>query len=69
MTTDFDTIPKERLRCMIVNIARLLGRTRIYRGCTLRYIVSEAFGCGATTAASLCFRADLQPLATLPLKP
>ena len=69
MTTDLDAIPPARLRIIILNIARLTGRTRMYRGYTLRYVVPQSFGVGLTTASALCLRADLSPNVTIPLKP
>jgi len=69
MTTDLDSIPKERLRCMIRNIAAMVDNTRAYRGKTLQAIVIRSFGVGSTTASALCLRADLSPDVTIPLKP
>jgi len=69
MTTDLDAIPHDRLRCMIRNIAAMVGRTRAYRGKTLQHVVMRSFGVGSTTASALCLRADLSPDVTIPLKP
>jgi len=69
MTTDLDSIPRDRLRCMIRNIAAMVERTRAYRGKKLQHVVMRSFGVGATTAYTLCLRADFSPSATIPLKP
>ena len=69
MTTDLDAIPPARLRCMIINIASMVERTRAYRCKTLQAIVIRSFGVGSTTASALCLRADLSPDVTIPLRP
>ena len=69
MTTDLDSIPRDRLRCMIRNIAAMVQNTRRYKGKTLRLVVCDAFGLGSTSASALCLRADLSPDVTIPLKP
>lgn len=69
MTTDLDSIPRDRLHCMIRNIAAMVQNTRQYRGKPLCFIVSQSFGVGSTLASDLCLRADLSPDVTIPLKP
>lgn len=69
MTTDLDSIPRDRLRCMIRNIAAMVQNTRRYKGTTLRLVVRDTFGLGSTSASAICLRADLSPDVTIPLKP
>ena len=52
MTTDLDSIPRDRLRCMIRNIAAMVERTRAYKGKTLQAIVIRSFGVSSTTASN-----------------
>ncbi len=69
MTTDLDSIPRDRLRCMIINTARMVERIRPYKGKALWHVVVDAFGVGSQSASALCLRADLSPDVTIPLKP
>ncbi len=68
MTTDLDSIPRYRLRCMIRNIAAMVQGTHTYKGAKLRMVVRYAFAVDAQTASALCLRADLSPDVTIPLK-
>jgi len=69
MTTDLDSIPRDRLRAMVRNIAAMVQTTKVYRKTPLYFVVSAAFGIGQKDASALCLRADLSPDVTIPLKP
>jgi hypothetical protein len=55
------TLTKERLRCLILNVAKIARQTERYKTAPLWVIVRDTFAHGSQCSQRICMDNDLNP--------